>query len=150
MPILPSEARLINSACHLFCSSLPIRAPLISIKSSRVPVDPSVEFARVRNALTALEAYIYGQSPTSSRPPISNYPSEVTPRQSIVPQPSAYDFPSSQSPDAEGTLHEKDKSEDVDMASAPGMLGQQASGGLYAGPTSAMSHLHSVGHVPAT
>lgn len=30
------------------------------------------------------------------------------------------------------------------MTSTPGMLGQQASGGLYAGPTSAASHLITV------
>lgn len=42
---------------------------------------------------------------------------------------------------------DKEQSEDVVMTSTPGMLGQQASGGLYAGPTSAASHLINVGRV---
>ena len=52
--------------------------------------------------------------------------------------------PSRLSPGPESPSHDKEKSEDVDMASAPGMLGQLASGGLFAGATSAASHLINV------
>ncbi|KAK0453175.1 fungal-specific transcription factor domain-containing protein [Armillaria borealis] len=83
-------------------------------------VDPAQEFARVRHSLNLLESYVF---PTS-RPPT------VTPRRQG--EPSNF-VPKKELPDpdmAEGSAN-----------NAPGMLASSGQGGLYAGPTSAATHL---------
>ncbi|KAI0356673.1 hypothetical protein OH77DRAFT_1400488, partial [Trametes cingulata] len=106
----------------------------------RTPLDPAAEFSRIRQSLTLLEAHIYQHQP-ASRPPLHGYATEPLRRSSLSSPQGIYDR---QSPDIEGTSPIKEKSEDADMTSTPGMLGRQGSGGLYAGPTSAVSHLISV------
>ncbi|TBU50505.1 hypothetical protein BD309DRAFT_945127 [Dichomitus squalens] len=104
------------------------------------PLDAAAEFARIRHSLNLLEQHVSTHTP--GRPTLNGYTSERRP--SLPPHyPSPYDPVSTSrlSPDPEGPSHDKEKSEDVDMASAPGMLGQLASGGLFAGATSAASHL---------
>ncbi|KAH9943012.1 uncharacterized protein BXZ73DRAFT_87457 [Epithele typhae] len=112
-----------------------------AVDQHRPLLDPSVEFTRIRNSLALLESHVLAQS--ASRPSAPTYSPEAARRPIYASQPSAYDDhnPSSQSPDAEVNFQDKERSEDVDMTSAPGMLGQQASGGLYLGPTCAASHL---------
>ncbi|KAK0467906.1 fungal-specific transcription factor domain-containing protein [Desarmillaria tabescens] len=83
-------------------------------------VDPAQEFARVRHSLNLLESYVF---PTS-RPPA------VTPRRqgepsNFVPKKELLD------PDVG----------DGSANNAPGMLASSGQGGLYAGPTSAATHL---------
>ncbi|KAG7445961.1 uncharacterized protein BT62DRAFT_932306 [Guyanagaster necrorhizus] len=83
-------------------------------------VDPAQEFARVRHSLNLLESYVF---PTS-RPPT------VTPRRHG--EPSNF-MPKKELPDpdvGEGSSN-----------TAPGMLASSGQGGLYAGPTSAATHL---------
>ncbi|RPD62045.1 hypothetical protein L226DRAFT_535426 [Lentinus tigrinus ALCF2SS1-7] len=117
------------------------RGPL---DQSRPLTDPGAEFAKIRQSLALLEAHIYPQP--VPRQPTHPYSVDALRRPSFTSQPAPYDHASSRplSPDTVGTpLDDKKGVEDVDvdMTSAPGMLGQQASGGLYAGPTSAVSHL---------
>ena len=110
----------------------------------RTPLDPAAEFSRIRQSLALLESHIY-QQPVP-RQPANAFPAEHLRRNSIPSLPPLYEshVSSRASPDPEGSLNDKDRNEDVDMTSTPGMLGQQASGGLYAGPTSAASHLITV------
>ncbi|KAI1793010.1 hypothetical protein LXA43DRAFT_1004242 [Ganoderma leucocontextum] len=108
------------------------------------PVDAAAEFARIRHSLNLLEQHVSSNNPNPSRIPPLGYPPEPIHRGSLPPnQPSPYDTNAASrlSPEPEGYSHDKEKTEDVDMTSTPGMLGQQASGGLYSGPTSAASHL---------
>ncbi|TFK83343.1 hypothetical protein K466DRAFT_498628, partial [Polyporus arcularius HHB13444] len=117
---------------------------------SRPLTDPGAEFAKIRQSLALLEAHVYPQQPVSRHPPHPySQTAEALRRGSYPSQSASYDQASSSrplSPDTVGTPQDEKKGVeaedvDVDMASAPGMLGQQASGGLYAGPTSAASHL---------
>ncbi|PIL36680.1 transcription factor [Ganoderma sinense ZZ0214-1] len=108
------------------------------------PVDAAAEFARIRHSLNLLEQHVGAGNPNFSRVPPHGYPPEPMGRGSLPPnQPPPYDTNAASrlSPEPEGYSHDKEKAEDVDMTSTPGMLGQQASGGLYSGPTSAASHL---------
>ncbi|EIW62139.1 uncharacterized protein TRAVEDRAFT_163947 [Trametes versicolor FP-101664 SS1] len=110
-----------------------------AVDPQRAPLDPAVEFSRIRQSLALLESHVY-QQPVP-RPALHGYVPEPLRRSSLHSPHSLYDR---QSPDIDGTPPVKEKTEDVDMTSTPGMLGRQASGGLYAGPTSAASHLISV------
>ncbi len=150
MPTLHSVVTSINSMCppHLFSITL-LRIALISVNfvNIRRPVDAAAEFARIRHSLNLLEQHVNLGNPNSSRVLPHGYPPEPIGRGSMPPnQPAPYDpnGASRLSPDPEAYSHDKEKTEDVDMTSTPGMLGQQASGGLYSGPTSAASHLISV------
>lgn len=150
MPTLHIAVKSINSMCppHLFSITL-LRIALISVNfvNIRRPVDAAAEFARIRHSLNLLEQHVSAGNPNSSRVPPHGYPLEPISRGSLPPsQPPSYDTNAASrlSPEPEGYSHDKEKTEDVDMTSTPGMLGQQASGGLYSGPTSAASHLISV------
>ncbi|KAF9569447.1 hypothetical protein CPC08DRAFT_701929 [Agrocybe pediades] len=85
-------------------------------------VDPAHEITRIRQSLAALEAHIYPnqaqRASTSTRRP-SEVPNPIVPKKECI---------------------DYDISADKDSA-APGMLGSQDQGGLYAGPTSAATHL---------
>lgn len=82
-------------------------------------IDPAQEIARLRHSISLLEAYI---QPTL---------------RSTVPQ--------RRNSDAASILAPKKEYIDLDVgpdkAAPPGMLGSQVQGGLYAGPTSAATHL---------
>ncbi|KAJ7781666.1 fungal-specific transcription factor domain-containing protein [Mycena metata] len=82
-------------------------------------IDPAQEIARLRHSISLLEAYVF---PTQ-RPytvPRRNEPSPIVPKKEVI------------DPDISEKLH---------PPTAPGMLGSQIQGGLYAGPTSAALHL---------
>ncbi|KAI0637714.1 hypothetical protein C8Q77DRAFT_385100 [Trametes polyzona] len=110
-----------------------------AVDHQRTPLDPALEFTRIRQSLALLESHIY-QQPVP-RPALHGYATEPLRRASLQSPHALYDR---QSPEIDGIPPAKEKTEDVDMTSTPGMLGRQASGGLYAGPTSAASHLISV------
>ncbi|KAI0751252.1 hypothetical protein C8Q80DRAFT_561406 [Daedaleopsis nitida] len=122
-------------------SDLQKPAVLVVCAQRRTPVDPAAEFSRIRQSLALLESHVY-QQPVP-RQPSTPYSPEALRRPSFSSHALSYDShaPSRASPDPEGSMLDKEQSEDVVMTSTPGMLGQQASGGLYAGPTSAASHL---------
>ncbi|KAJ7087254.1 fungal-specific transcription factor domain-containing protein [Mycena belliarum] len=83
-------------------------------------IDPAQEIARLRHSISLLEAYVF---PAQRNYPPARRGSETTP---VVPKKEAVD------PDISEKLH---------PPTAPGMLGSQGQGGLYAGPTSAATHL---------
>ncbi|KAI0334879.1 hypothetical protein GY45DRAFT_1431366 [Cubamyces sp. BRFM 1775] len=118
-----------------------------AVDQQRPPLDPGLEFARIRQSLALLESHVYQQQPgagavaASRGPPGGHsghgYAPEVLRRASYNASPQGpYER---QGSDAGGDI--KEKSEVPDIPSTPGMLGEQASDGLYAGPTSAASHL---------
>ena len=82
-------------------------------------IDPAQEIARLRHSISLLEAYVF----PNQRSPISLR----------------------RSSDASAFLVPKQETVDPDIndkgSTAPGMLGSQVQGGLYAGPTSAATHL---------
>ncbi|CAL1702050.1 unnamed protein product [Somion occarium] len=109
--------------------------------SQQSRVDPGAEFNRIRHSLSLLESYVY-QHP-NSRPPIQSAPPPVI-------LPSARHASTSTTPGAAELArdmldYERPRTPAKDKAAssphAPGMLGQQGTGGYYAGPTSAVSHL---------
>ena len=112
----------------------------------RPPLDPGLEFARIRQSLSLLESHVYQQSPGAAaaapRGPSGGnsahgYAPEALRRASYNASPQGpYER---QGSDGGGDV--KEKCEVPDIPSTPGMLGEQASDGLYAGPTSAASHL---------
>ncbi|KAF8914142.1 fungal-specific transcription factor domain-containing protein [Gymnopilus junonius] len=81
-------------------------------------IDPAQEIARLRHSINLLEAYVF---PNQRNAPPNRRPSDAPPytvKKEVV----DHDVPA------------KD-------ATAPGILGSQVQGGLYAGPTSAATHL---------
>lgn len=86
-------------------------------------IDPAQEIGRLRHSISLLEAYIFPHH--RSNPALQKRPSEVsshtTPKKEVI------------DPDV------SDKTQP-----AHGFLGRQAQGGLYAGPTSAATHLITV------
>ncbi|KAJ3549525.1 hypothetical protein NMY22_g841 [Coprinellus aureogranulatus] len=82
-------------------------------------IDPAQEIARLRHSISLLEAYVFpahrNQSPAQRR--TSDSTALITPKKENV------------DPGSDG------------KGAAPGMLGSQVQGGLYAGPTSAATHL---------
>ncbi|KAJ7499349.1 fungal-specific transcription factor domain-containing protein [Mycena latifolia] len=84
-------------------------------------IDPAQEIARLRHSISLLEAYVFPSQ--RSYPAAARRGSEATP---VVPKKETID------PDISEKLH---------PPTAPGMLGSQGQGGLYAGPTSAATHL---------
>ncbi|RDB20541.1 putative transcriptional regulatory protein C1F7.11c [Hypsizygus marmoreus] len=82
-------------------------------------IDPAQEIIRLRHSISLLEAYIFPATRNHIPPP--RRPSDAS---SLIPKKEAID------PDV------SDKT-----SAAPGMLGTQTQGGLYAGPTSAATHL---------
>ncbi|GLB33441.1 putative fungal specific transcription factor [Lyophyllum shimeji] len=87
--------------------------------SSFSRIDPAQEINRLRHSVSLLEAYIFPAQ--RNHVPLYRRPSDAS---SLIPKKEAID------PDV------NDKN-----AAAPGMLGTQGQGGLYAGPTSAATHL---------
>ncbi|KAJ7762810.1 fungal-specific transcription factor domain-containing protein [Mycena maculata] len=85
-------------------------------------IDPAQEIARLRHSISLLEAYVF---PTQQRSynPAARRGSEVS---AVIPKKEAVDL---------------DISEKLHPPTAPGMLGSQGQGGLYAGATSAATHL---------
>ncbi|KAF8639937.1 hypothetical protein AX17_001187 [Amanita inopinata Kibby_2008] len=84
-------------------------------------IDPAQEIARLRHSISLLEAYVFphhrnNNSSLNRRP--SEAPSLVTPKKEVF----------------DSDITDKNNA-------APGMLGDQVQGGLYAGPTSAATHL---------
>ncbi|KAJ7162629.1 fungal-specific transcription factor domain-containing protein [Mycena crocata] len=83
-------------------------------------IDPAQEIARLRHSISLLEAYVFpSQRPYAG----ARRGSEAS---AVVPKKEAID------PDISEKLH---------PPAVPGMLGSQSQGGLYAGPTSAATHL---------
>ncbi|KAI1782585.1 hypothetical protein LXA43DRAFT_1142386 [Ganoderma leucocontextum] len=141
MLTLHSVVTSINSMCppHLFSITL-LRIVLISANpvNIRRPVHAAAEFARIRHSLNLLEQQLSRiiQIRVGFLP---FYPPEPIHRGSLPPnQPSPYDTnaASTLSPEPESYSHDKEKTEDLNMTSTPGMLDQRASGGQYSGPAS--------------
>ncbi|KAF9535023.1 fungal-specific transcription factor domain-containing protein [Crepidotus variabilis] len=80
-------------------------------------IDPAQEIARARHSLSLIESYLFPQK-APPPPRRTSDPTLLTPKTEVV----------------EPEVNEKN-------ASAPGMLGSSQQGGLYAGPTSAATHL---------
>lgn len=91
------------------------------LHASHSRVDPAQEISRLRHSINLLEAHIFPNQ-RSHLSETARRPSDAS--NSIVPKKEALD------PDV------ADKA-----TAAPGMLGGQSQGGLYAGPTSAATHL---------
>ena len=90
----------------------------ISSKYSINRIDPSQEIARLRYSITLLEAHIFpGQRNQIARSAGRTDSSVIVPKKEAI--------------DADV----------LDKSTAPGMLASQVQGGLYAGPTSAATHL---------
>ncbi|KAJ7122854.1 fungal-specific transcription factor domain-containing protein [Mycena epipterygia] len=83
-------------------------------------IDPAQEIARLRHSISLLEAYVF---PTQRPYTAARRGSEAS---AVIPKKEAVD------PDISEKLH---------PPTAPGMLGSQGQGGLYAGPTCAATHL---------
>ncbi|CDO74144.1 hypothetical protein BN946_scf185043.g194 [Trametes cinnabarina] len=131
-----SLADFISSLSSAFQKS----AVLLLCAQRRAPLDPALEFARIRQSLSLIESHVYQHNPPS-RQSAHGYTSEALRRSSYIPSQGPYDR---HTPDTDGGASVQGKREDAEVTSTPGMLGRQASGGLYAGPTSAVSHLISV------
>lgn len=82
-------------------------------------IDPAQEIARLRHSISLLEAYVFPAQRTQAavQRRTTDSASLISPKKENV------------EPNAEG------------KGAAPGMLGSQVQGGLYAGPTSAATHL---------
>ncbi|PPR02439.1 hypothetical protein CVT24_001988, partial [Panaeolus cyanescens] len=82
-------------------------------------IDPAHEISRLRHSLSLIESYIFPnlRNTTSHRRP-SDAATFVVPKKEVV----------------DADVNDKG-------SAAPGMLGSQVQGGLYAGPTSAATHL---------
>ena len=106
-----------SSGIHLHKHIQTSSSPQNLISYTRI--DPAQEFSRLRHSISLLEAYVF--------------PSQ---RNSV---------PLRRSSDASAFLVPKQEALDPDIndkgSTAPGMLGSQVQGGLYAGPTSAATHL---------
>ncbi|PFH52563.1 hypothetical protein AMATHDRAFT_1965 [Amanita thiersii Skay4041] len=88
-------------------------------------IDPAQEFARMRHSISLLEAYVFPHN-RNNNTVVHRRPSEapqITAKKEII------------EPDIADKGHH-----------APGMLGNQVQGGLYAGPTSAATHLLMTDH----
>jgi hypothetical protein len=113
----PAEERIISKS-RIINSNICHRASFIVQSYSRV--DPAQEIARLRHSISLLESYIF---PAHRPPPPQRRQSDAS---NLVP---------------------KKELIDLDVAEkhlAPGILGNQGQGlsqGLYAGPTSAATHL---------
>ena len=99
----------------------------ISWPTSYARVDPAQEIARIRQSVSLIESYIFPDQRTPTAPRRASDAALITPKKEPV------------EPDV------SDKN-----AAAPGMLGSQQQGGLYAGPTSAATHLLMVSMVGAS
>lgn len=103
----------------------PVCGNLISTSYARI--DPAQEIARIRQSVSFLESYIFPHQRNITTPRRASDAALITPKKEPI------------EPDV------SDKS-----APAPGMLGTQQQGGLYAGPTSAATHLLMVSMVGAS
>ncbi|KAJ7672858.1 fungal-specific transcription factor domain-containing protein [Mycena rosella] len=82
-------------------------------------IDPAQEIARLRHSISLLEAYVFPNQRAYTAPRRGSEASPVVPKKEAV---------------------DPDISEKMHPPTAPGMLGH-GQGGLYAGPTSAATHL---------
>jgi len=92
-------------------------------------IDPAQEFARLRHSISLLESHIF-----------SNHRSHVLPstrRSDIIPKKEIIDADIPGKPATTNTT----TNTTTTTTTAPGMLASQVQGGLYAGPTSAATHL---------
>jgi hypothetical protein len=105
-------------------SGIHLHEPLSTSNSSHnlfsfARIDPAQEIARLRHSISLLEAYVFPNQRNN--------------------------VPLRRSSDATAFLVPKQEAVDHDIndkgSAAPGMLGSQVQGGLYAGPTSAATHL---------
>lgn len=130
---------------------------LIQNTSPRHPprrnIDPSVEFNRIRQSLSLLESHFH-HHPTSASAYATAQKASTSPslgpaavrRSSATSLSHSYnDFGSETKVKiSDNEVPSPDRSPGTALTSTPGMLGQQSSGGLFVGPTSAASHLISV------
>ena len=86
--------------------------------TSYARIDPAQEIARIRQSVSLIESYIFPHQRNVTATRRTSDAALITPKKEPV------------EPDV------SDKN-----ATAPGMLGTQQQGGLYAGPTSAATHL---------
>ena len=92
---------------------------LLSTIASFTRIDPAQEIARLRHSISLLEAYVFpNQRNTVPQRRASDAATFIVPKKEFV----------------EADVSEKG-------AAAPGVLGSHVQGGLYAGPTSAATHL---------
>ncbi|TCD70451.1 hypothetical protein EIP91_003212 [Steccherinum ochraceum] len=98
-------------------------------------VDPGMEFNRIRLSLSLLESFIY-QNPSLRATSVTSPVSATTPSRGSTLS-STTTHPRKEAADVALNGRSTEKAKD----DVPGMLGQQGSGGFYAGPTSALSHL---------
>jgi len=90
--------------------------------TSYARIDPAQEIARIRQSVSLIESYVFPHQRNVTTARRASDAALITPKKEPV------------EPDV------SDKN-----ATAPGMLGTQQQGGLYAGPTSAATHLLMVG-----
>lgn len=86
--------------------------------ASYARIDPAQEIARIRQSVSLIESYVFPHQRNVTTTRRASDAALITPKKEPV------------EPDV------SDKN-----ATAPGMLGTQQQGGLYAGPTSAATHL---------
>lgn len=128
----PTIRRMISGELHS-SSNPPHFSRLLTDKSSGNRIDPHHEIARIRHSLATLEAYVIrggGHAPPQPQPAPAHRSESVT----APPIPS---LPDHQGP---STTSEPEL-DDMPDKSVPGMLAQKTKGGLYAGPTSMVTHL---------
>ena len=118
-PPIPSPAAMMPSTSSV--RSLEA-AYLIPPRYARI--DPAQEIARMRHSISLLEAYVF----PNQRPSVPHRRTSDAASLNVVPKKEYIDL------DVHG-----------EKTHAPGMLGTHTQGGLYAGPTSAATHLLMVG-----
>lgn len=112
-------------------------------------VDPAAEFTRIRQSLTLLESHIFtiGSSGRAQQ----GYGSQIPVSNTVASKASAsQSYASGSSPHRSNGIVKDTRSISPDSSetrtgNVPGLLGQSDQGGFYAGPTSTLSHLLSVG-----
>jgi len=114
---------------HLFSVVFSLPDAFLRAAGDPRSVNTAVEFSKIRQSLALLEAHA---NHTQRSPALSG---------SITPSQSSFDAPIT--PGTSGPNEDPSKSDQSDP-DAPGTRGQSSRGGLYAGPTSTLSHLTSV------
>lgn len=103
-------------------------------------IDPAAELTRIRHSLNLLESHIvqYGARPPQG-PPV---PAPAVPLSRSAPPPAPAPHPAHNGYAKTPPDLERGGSPDAGKpGNAPGMMGQSDSGGFFAGPTSALSHI---------
>lgn len=120
-PPIPSPAAMIPSTSPVRSLEAPY---LIRILARYARIDPAQEIARLRHSISLLEAYVF----PNQRPSVPHRRTSDAASLNVIPKKEYIDL------DVHG-----------EKTHAPGMLGTHTQGGLYAGPTSAATHLLMVG-----